>query len=115
LPQLASEDFVLYRRRVGQGLYDAILKACLEAGFSPRVVQEAPRMTATLSLVSAGLGLSIVPASMQRLRSDGIAYRTLSQCPGLAAPLHLATRVGDASAVLRRFQDLVATAAVAES
>ena len=115
LPQLASEDFVLYRRRVGQGLYDAILKACMEAGFSPRVVQEAPRMTATLSLVSAGLGLSIVPASMQRLRSDGIAYRTLSQCPGLAAPLHLATRVGDASAVLRRFQALVATAAVAES
>jgi hypothetical protein len=52
---------------------------------------------------------------MQRLRSDGIVYRALSQCPGLTAPLHLATRVGDASAVLRRFQDLVATAAVAES
>lgn len=115
LPQLASEAFVLYRRRVGQGLYDAILKACLEAGFSPRVVQEAPRMTATLSLVSAGLGLSVVPASLQRLRSDGIVYRRLSQCPGLVAPLHLATRVGDASSVLGRFQALVAEVAAAET
>jgi DNA-binding transcriptional LysR family regulator len=115
LPALAAEAFVLYRRRVGLGLYDAILKACLEAGFSPRVVQEAPRMTATLSLVAAGLGLSIVPASMQRLRGDGIVYRKLSQCPGLVAPLHLATRVGDASPVLRRFEDMVAGAAAAEA
>ncbi len=115
LPRLAPEAFVLYRRRVGQGLYDAILRACLEAGFSPRVVQEAPRMTATLSLVAAGLGLSIVPASMQRLRSDGIVYRRLSQCPGLAAPLLLAMRAGDASAVLERFRTMVTDAASAEA
>ena len=55
------------------GLYDAILVACREAGFSPQVVQEAPRMTATLSLVAAGLGVSIVPASMQRLRAASTA------------------------------------------
>ena len=55
LAALAIEAFVLYRRRVGLGLYDAILVACREAGFSPQVVQEAPRMTATLSLVAAGL------------------------------------------------------------
>lgn len=72
-------------------------------------------MTATLSLVAAGLGLSIVPASMQRLRSDGIVYRRLSQCPGLSAPLHLATRTGDASSVLERFQALVAEVAAAEA
>ena len=115
LPQLVSQPFVLYRRRVGQGLYDTILKACIEAGFSPHVVQEAPRMTATLSLVAAGLGLSIVPASLQRLRSDGIVYRRLSQCPGLAAPLHLAMRAGDASAVLERLRSMVADAAAAEA
>ena len=115
LAALASEAFVLYRRRVGLGLYDAILVACREAGFSPRVVQEAPRMTATLSLVAAGLGVSTVPASMQRLRGDGIAYRALSGCPGLSAPLHLATRVGDGSSVLRRLREMVADAAPAEA
>ncbi|QOQ75111.1 LysR family transcriptional regulator [Pseudomonas poae] len=115
LAALATEAFVLYRRRVGLGLYDAILVACREAGFSPQVVQEAPRMTATLSLVAAGLGVSIVPASMQRLRGDGIVYRELAECRSLVAPLHLATRVGDGSAVLRRFKEMVVTAAAAEA
>lgn len=115
LAALATEAFVLYRRRVGLGLYDAILVACREAGFSPQVVQEAPRMTATLSLVAAGLGVSIVPASMQRLRGDGIVYRELTDCRSLVAPLHLATRVGDGSAVLRRFKEMVVAAAAAEA
>lgn len=114
LRALAGEAFVLYRRRVGLGLYDAILVACRGAGFSPQVVQEAPRMTATLSLVAAGLGVSIVPASMRGLRGDGIAYRALSDCPGLVAPLHLAMRVGDGSSVLCRFEQMVRAAASGE-
>lgn len=56
LTELAHEAFILYRRPAGQGLYDAILAACHRAGFSPRIVQEAPRLPATLSLVGAGLG-----------------------------------------------------------
>lgn len=115
LAALATESFVLYRRRVGLGLYDAILVTCREAGFSPQVVQEAPRMTATLSLVAAGLGVSIVPASMQRLRGDGIVYRPLTDCQNLVAPLHLATRAGDDSAVLRRFKDMVLTTAATDA
>ncbi|WP_416364910.1 LysR family transcriptional regulator [Pseudomonas sp. NFX183] len=115
LATLATEAFVLYRRRVGLGLYDAILVACREAGFSPQVVQEAPRMTATLSLVAAGLGVSIVPASMQRLRGDGIVYRELTDCQSLVAPLHLATRVGDGSAVLQRFKQMVISAAATDA
>ncbi|WP_268602234.1 LysR substrate-binding domain-containing protein, partial [Escherichia coli] len=63
LAELAHEAFILYRRPAGQGLYDAILAACHRAGFSPRIVQEAPRLPATLSLVGAGLGVSIVPGS----------------------------------------------------
>ncbi|WP_395610331.1 LysR family transcriptional regulator [Pseudomonas sp. B22129] len=115
LAALATESFVLYRRRVGLGLYDAILVACREAGFSPQVVQEAPRMTATLSLVAAGLGVSIVPASMQRLRGDGIVYRELTECRSLVAPLHLATRRDDGSAVLRRFKEMVVAAAAVDA
>ncbi len=40
----------------GPGLYDSIIAACQQAGFSPRVGQEAPRLASTLSLVAAGLG-----------------------------------------------------------
>ncbi|HEY1412292.1 MAG TPA: LysR family transcriptional regulator, partial [Rhodopila sp.] len=64
---LAKEHFVLYRRPEGPGLYDAILAACRAAHFSPIIIQEAPRLPATLSLVAAGIGISVVPASMRRL------------------------------------------------
>eukprot|EP01030_Chromulinospumella_sphaerica_P026193 gene26193-26374_t len=59
LAELADETFILSRRPTGPGLYDAIISACRAAGFSPRVGQEAPRMMSTLSLVAAGLGVSI--------------------------------------------------------
>lgn len=92
LTDLATVPFVLYRRASGPGLYDAILAACRAAGFSPVVAQEAPRLPATLSLVAAGLGVSVVPASMQRLALLGVTYRALGGCPGLSAPLRLVLR-----------------------
>jgi DNA-binding transcriptional LysR family regulator len=77
------------------------------AGFSPRIGQEAPRMLATLSLVAAGLGVTLVPQSMQRLRVEGVAYRSLDSAAGLVAPLNLAYRPGESAAAARRFIALV--------
>jgi DNA-binding transcriptional LysR family regulator len=81
LGDLAREQFVLYRRPEGPGLYDAIPGACRAADFSPIIIQEAPRVPATLSLVAAGIGISIVPASMRRLGGEDIAYRALTGRP----------------------------------
>jgi len=92
LNSLNNEGFILYRRPAGQGLYDAILAACYRAGFSPRIIQEAPRLTSCLSLVGAGLGVSIVPACMVRLGGDGVVYLPLSNAAELHAPLYLAQR-----------------------
>ena len=75
LADLADETFVAYPRAEGAGLYDAVIAACHNAGFSPRIGYETPQMIATLSLVAAGLGVSIVPASLTRMRLDGVAYR----------------------------------------
>ncbi|WP_215908963.1 LysR family transcriptional regulator [Phreatobacter stygius] len=102
LADLAGETFILYRRPTGPGLYDAIIAACRAAGFSPRIGQEAPRMPSTLSLVAAGLGVSIIPASMRRLETEGIAYLGLTDAPQLVAPLHLAYRAGALSAATGR-------------
>jgi len=106
LATLAAETFIVYRRRSGPGLYDAIFAACHAAGFSPLVGQEAPRIVSTLNLVAAGLGIAIVPASLQRMQMDGVVYRRLTGTHP-RAPLLLATRRGDTSAVVRRFLDLV--------
>jgi DNA-binding transcriptional LysR family regulator len=106
LAALAAETFIVYRRRSGPGLYDAIFAACHAAGFSPLVGQEAPRIVSTLNLVAAGLGIAIVPASLQRMQMDGVVYRRLTGTHP-RAPLLLATRRADTSAVVRRFLDLV--------
>ena len=107
LAALSGETFVLYRRPVGPGLHDAIVAACDRAGFSPRIGQEAPRMLSTLSLVAAGLGVTVVPASMSRLEAEGVAYRALDPAAQLTAPLNLAYRRGESSAAVRRFVGLV--------
>ncbi|ODP30934.1 LysR family transcriptional regulator [Pandoraea sp. ISTKB] len=89
---IAAEKLILYRRRAGQGLYDAIIAACHGAGFSPAIEQEAPRLLTTLSLVAAGLGVSVVPASLMRMQIEGIVYRPLAPPP--RAPLCCAYREG---------------------
>src|SRR6266700_2042976 len=107
LAALAAETFILYRRPLGPGLYDAIIAACQRAGYSPTIGQEAPRMLATLSLVAAGLGVTLVPQSMRRLRVHGVVYRALDEAAGLVAPLNLAYRRTDSSAAAQRFIALV--------
>ncbi len=83
LKDLAAEDFILYRRSDGRGLYDVIIAACAAAGFSPHISQEAPRIVSTLNLVAAGLGITIVPASLSRLPLEGVTYRPLTGRPPL--------------------------------
>lgn len=110
LEDLSNEPFVLYRRRAGQGLYDAILAAYVRAGFSPHIVQEAPRLTSCLSLVGAGLGISIVPESMTRLGGDGVVFLPLDAATQLSAPLYLARREDShSSAIINTFCSLVKT------
>lgn len=107
LAELAEETFILYRRPTGPGLYDAIIAACHAAGFAPHIGQEAPRLLSTLSLVSAGLGVSIIPQSISRLDTEGLAYRALADAPQLLAPLHLAYRAGAVSGPVARLLEQV--------
>jgi DNA-binding transcriptional LysR family regulator len=111
LKALAGETFIVYGRRLGSGLYDATIAACHAAGFSPRLGQEAPRIVSTLSLVAAGLGVSIVPASLQRMRMEGVVYCRLKGTVQPTAILNLASRRGDPSPTIRQFLRLVTRAA----
>ncbi|HEY7084693.1 MAG TPA: LysR family transcriptional regulator [Hyphomicrobiaceae bacterium] len=107
LKALAEETFIVYRRHNGPGLYDAILSACNASGFSPHIGQEAPRIVSTLNLVAAGLGISLVPESLQRMRMDGVVFRRIGDAAKPMAPLYLVCRRGDTSPPVRRFLELV--------
>ena len=110
LNALATETFIVYGPP-GTGMYDATFIACHAAGFSPRIGQEAPRIASALSLVAAGLGISLVPASLQRMHMEGVAYRRIAGAIQPKAILNLASRRGDSSPVVQRFLSLVKRAA----
>src|SRR5262249_27711551 len=74
---LGGETFVNWGRPQGMGAYPAVIAACHAAGFNPRLAYEALRIASTLNLVAIGLGICIVPASMQSIQMDGLAYRRL--------------------------------------
>lgn len=100
LAEFAADRFILYPRPNGRLLHDAIIAACGQAGFSPRIVQEAPQMASTVNLVAAGVGVALVPASMRQIKAPGVAYARL------AAPTPVA------SLVLVQGPDLLVTTAV---
>lgn len=79
LAALASEPFILFPRKVGASLYDQIVGLCRRAGFSPRVEQEAIQMQTIVSLVAAGMGVALVPASLRNMRRTGVIYRPLAE------------------------------------
>lgn len=106
MKSLIDEVFVLYGPP-GSGIYDCILTACQRAGFTPRLGQTAPQITSTLGLVAAGLGVSLVPASMRRISMDGIAYRRLNGAQQPRTVLNLISRHGDPSAAVRHFVRIV--------
>ena len=109
---LAGEVFILIGPP-GSGIHDRTVAACQAAGFNPRVGQVAPRITSTLGLIAAGLGVSMVPTSLRRMAMDGVTYRPLTGPMEPRAILSLASRRGDNSAVIRRFVAMV-RATVAE-
>ena len=105
---MSDEAFVSYRRPEGPGLPDVIEAACHAAGFNPRYGQEAPRPASALNFVAAGHGITIVPASLQRMHLDGVSYRPLTGSAQLKAPLNLISRQSDTSPVLKNFLKMVA-------
>jgi DNA-binding transcriptional LysR family regulator len=78
---LADEPFVIFPRRTGPGLYDRVLALCHQAGFTPRIVQEAEQMPTIVGLVAAEVGVALVPESVSRSWRDGVVYLPLEQSP----------------------------------
>src|SRR4029079_17511180 len=88
LTSLAGRPFVIFPRSAATGLYDAIIEFCRLCGFTQRIASEARQMQTIVSLVSAGLGVALVPASLRHMRRRGVVYRRLREAsPLFAIPL----------------------------
>ncbi|MDH0030628.1 MULTISPECIES: LysR family transcriptional regulator [unclassified Acinetobacter] len=107
LVDLEPYEFVLYRRLAGQDLFDNILANCYQAGFNPNIVQEAPRLTSSLNLIAAGIGLSIVPDSIQDFWNKQIVYRTLEAKKPCIAPIYAIYRAKENNIRIEHFLNLL--------
>jgi len=89
-------------RRLGPSFYDRIVGACREAGFSPRVVQEAIQMQTIIGIVAAGIGVALVPASERNLARKGVVCKPI-QDEGLEVELAIVWAPEGSSPTLRAF------------
>jgi DNA-binding transcriptional LysR family regulator len=76
--ELARSTAPISVRRLA-ALYDDVIQFCRRGGFSLTIAQEVAQSHTIISLVSAGLGLAIVPESMQGLRRAGVTYRSFRE------------------------------------
>ncbi|MEX5626731.1 LysR family transcriptional regulator [Pseudomonas marginalis] len=112
LAQLAEEPFVFFPRTYGSGLYAQLLNLARDAGFSPHFAQEAGEAMTIIGLVAAGLGVSVLPASYQRIRIDGVVYRTLLDQEAVTA-VWLVQRKGAQTPMAKAFVELLVVSGLA--
>lgn len=106
LGELSEDPFVLFPRRLGLSFYDLAVGACRSVGFEPVVGQEAASMQTIVGLVAAGAGVSLVPASVEKIHGTGVAYRPLK---GESPPARIgaAWRTGNPSHTVRALLGIV--------
>ncbi|MFN6513197.1 MAG: LysR family transcriptional regulator [Nostoc sp. CreGUA01] len=103
---LINENFIMFPRHLGAGLYDQIVSLCQQGNFSPKVTQEAIQMQTIIGLVSAGMGIAIVPSSLQNLQRTGVVYRSFEEKTPLVETA-IVWREEDMAPVLQKFLQMV--------
>jgi DNA-binding transcriptional LysR family regulator len=111
LSALAAEPFVFFPRSYGSGLYAQLINLARQAGFSPLITQEAGEAMTIIGLVAAGLGVTVLPASYQRMRIDGVVYQTLLDAEANTA-VWLVQRRDQHSPMAKAFVELLTKQAV---
>ncbi|WP_426173851.1 LysR family transcriptional regulator [Massilia sp. TWR1-2-2] len=97
---------IIFPRPIAPALHDAILGGFRAAGVTPEIGQQAIQMQTIVSLVSAGMGLALVPQSVSNLMRPGVEYRALHDHSPLVET-GLAWRRDNHSPVLLGFLDLL--------
>ncbi|RVU21037.1 LysR family transcriptional regulator [Methylobacterium oryzihabitans] len=79
LRDLAGRALIVYPKSARPNNADRILALFRDHGVRPPVIHEVRELQTALGLVAAEAGICVVPASVERLRRDGVAYRPLDE------------------------------------
>lgn len=116
LQDVLRHPLVIFPRHIAPSLHDAIFGLYHRSGAVPDVAQEANQMQTIVNLVSAGLGVAWVPASVRQFQRSGVVYRNVreSQRParnagdaGIRCDTSLVWRHDNTNPALLRFVDFV--------
>ncbi len=76
--RIADAPLILFPRRGAPAFHDLVTRYFAEQGRQPRLGQQAIQMQTIISLVSVGMGVALVPASMRNLARAGVRYVPLA-------------------------------------
>jgi DNA-binding transcriptional LysR family regulator len=105
IKDLRGEPFIAYPRAAGVAVSQQTLALCAKRGFEPQVVQEAQQASTLIGLTATGLGIALVPATLQTVAVPGVVFKTLDETD-TTTTLYIAHRYGDANARALQFVEL---------
>lgn len=102
-----TEPLIIFPSRVSPDFHELVMGFYRAHGHQPLIRQEAIQMQTIISLVSAGLGIALVPASLRHLARTGVHYLPFAgEAPELETGL--AWRRTDDAPTLRAMLDIAA-------
>ena len=76
---LRDETFICTHTEHGTGFYAITLAICGNAGFQPRVEALSSQMATIISMVAAGFGVALIPASMRAFAPPDVVFKPLAR------------------------------------
>jgi DNA-binding transcriptional LysR family regulator len=105
LVQIAAEPFVLYPGRPRPSYADQVIAIFREVAFEIKIALEVNDLQTALGLIAAGVGVTLVPASVAMLHREDIAFVPLRDSQA-QSPIIVSYRENDQSYAMRLFLKL---------
>jgi DNA-binding transcriptional LysR family regulator len=102
---LAAEPFIMVSRRLAPAYHDVIVTWFRDQGFSINATYESDNLFSTMTMVECGLGVALLPASMENPKREVVFKEVNARTPSLE--LLVAYRRDSESEVLRSFLAVV--------
>jgi DNA-binding transcriptional LysR family regulator len=102
---LQKEAFIAYSERLAPEFFQHWTALCRKAGFTPRITQEVAEMETALALVSAGIGVAVVPEGVARRHRRTLTVVTL-RAERIRSEVGIAILKLNAPPLARRFVDI---------
>ncbi|WJV54554.1 LysR family transcriptional regulator [Prodigiosinella aquatilis] len=106
LSDLNQEPLIIFPRELSPSLYDMTIRACYLGGYEPKINPLAPHITATISMVASGFGVSFIPKSLSCIQTGNVSYHEVDT-PHLTTQIAAIWRAHERSAAIMNMVQLL--------